>query len=163
MPLVAALLLMISGAAHADMTADVDTIRWISINNGGLLAASENYQAGISVGAIAPGDIDSIGKSSNYWTILGFWQTDIEADCYVDVGNANGQSGVDIDDVVYLIAYIFQGGPPPVPYTVASGDATCDCQVDNDDVVYLIAYIYSGGPPPCECEEWLDNCGWIRK
>ncbi len=163
MPLVAALLLMISGQLHAESMANPDTVRWISINNGGLLAASENYQAGITIGVIAPGDIDSIGKSTNYWTILGFWQTDIEADCDVIIGDANGIGGVDIDDVVYLIAYIFQGGPAPVPYTVASGDASCDCQVDNDDVVYLIAYIYSGGPPPCACEEWLEECGWIRK
>jgi hypothetical protein len=48
--------------------------------------------------------------------------------------------------VVYLIAYIFSGGPAPVPY--AAGDADCSGDVDIDDVVYLIAYIFSGGPPP---------------
>ena len=30
-------------------------------------------------------------------------------------GDANGDGAVDIDDVVYLIAYIFSGGPPPDP------------------------------------------------
>ena len=30
-------------------------------------------------------------------------------------GDANGMGGVDIDDVVYLISYIFSGGPAPVP------------------------------------------------
>ena len=62
------------------------------------------------------------------------------------VGDADGSSEVDIDDVVYLIAYIFSGGPPPDP--LESGDADCSGDVDIDDVVYLIAYIFSGGPEP---------------
>jgi len=79
--------------------------------------------------------------------------------CNILIGDANGSMGLDIDDVVYLIAYIFSGGPPPTPYAVASGDATCDCVVDIDDVVYLIAYIFSGGPPPCSCTDWVAICG----
>jgi hypothetical protein len=81
------------------------------------------------------------------------------------VGDADGSGGanpIDIDDAVYLIAYIFSEGPAPVPYGVASGDATCDCAVDIDDVVYLIAYIFSDGNPPCSAEEWFGNCGPIR-
>ncbi len=61
-------------------------------------------------------------------------------------GDADGSGTVDIDDVVFLIAYIFSGGPEPVPY--AAGDADCSGAVDIDDVVYLIAYIFSGGPEP---------------
>lgn len=58
-------------------------------------------------------------------------------------GDCNCDGGVDIDDVVYLIAYIFSGGYEPH----ANPDCTGD--VDIDDVVYLIAYIFSGGPAPC--------------
>jgi hypothetical protein len=63
-------------------------------------------------------------------------------------GDADGSAAVDIDDVVFLIAYIFSGGPEPVPYE--SGDADCSGAIDIDDVVYLIAYIFSGGPAPCD-------------
>ncbi|MCK4657786.1 MAG: hypothetical protein KAT85_12160, partial [candidate division Zixibacteria bacterium] len=63
-------------------------------------------------------------------------------------GDADASGEVDIDDVVYLIAYIFAGGPAPVPYE--AGDANCAGGVDIDDVVYLIAYIFSGGPDPCD-------------
>jgi hypothetical protein len=92
------------------------------------------------------------------------WSFDNEIDCYTwppifVTGDANGSGDIDIDDVVYLIAYIFSGGPEPVPYPVASGDATCDCTIDIDDPVYEIAYIFSGGPPPCDCWEWRDLCG----
>jgi hypothetical protein len=82
--------------------------------------------------------------------------------CDAIIGDANGSGGanpIDIDDAVYLIAYIFSEGPAPTPYEVASGDASCDCTVDIDDVVYLIAYIFSEGPPPCTCEEWVAACG----
>ncbi len=62
-------------------------------------------------------------------------------------GDANASAQVDIDDVVFLIAYIFQGGPAPTP--LEAGDANCSGGIDIDDVVYLIAYIFQGGPVPC--------------
>jgi hypothetical protein len=65
-------------------------------------------------------------------------------------GNSDASGEVDVDDVVYLIAYIFSGGPEPIPYE--SGDADCSDGVDIDDVVYLIAYIFSGGNAPCDTD-----------
>ena len=62
-------------------------------------------------------------------------------------GDADGSRSVDISDAVYLIAYIFGGGPEPCPYQ--SGDANCSGSVDISDAVYLIAYIFSGGLAPC--------------
>jgi hypothetical protein len=62
-------------------------------------------------------------------------------------GDADSSEGVDIDDVVYLLAYIFTDGPAPDP--LEAGDADCTGEIDIDDAVYLIAYIFSGGPEPC--------------
>lgn len=64
-------------------------------------------------------------------------------------GDADGSGFVDIDDIVYLIAYIFSGGPAPIP-DECYGDADASGGVDIDDVVYLIAYVFSGGPAPVE-------------
>lgn len=61
-------------------------------------------------------------------------------------GDADGSGGVDIDDVVFLINFIFAGGEAPDPYE--AGDADCTGAIDIDDVVYVIAYIFSGGPEP---------------
>ncbi len=70
--------------------------------------------------------------------------------CDYICGDADGSRTVDIDDVVFLVGYIFAGGNPPDP--IEAGDADCSGGVDIDDVVYLIAYIFSGGPEPCaEC------------
>ena len=68
--------------------------------------------------------------------------------CDYVCGDADHSSGVDISDAVYLISYIFGGGPAPDP--VLSGDADCSGDTpDISDVVYLIAYIFAGGPSPC--------------
>jgi len=63
-------------------------------------------------------------------------------------GDNDASGAVDIDDVVYLLNYIFAGGPAPDP--LGSGDADCSGDVDIDDVVYLIQYIFAGGPAPCD-------------
>jgi hypothetical protein len=65
-------------------------------------------------------------------------------------GDTDTSGEVDIDDVVYLIAYIFSGGPPPEPFD--SGDADCSGDVDIDDIVYLITYIFSSGKAPCDTD-----------
>ena len=74
-----------------------------------------------------------------------------QALAYVWRGDADGSTTIDIDDVVYLINYIFSGGPPPESVYYDSGNANCsgdDPTVDIDDVVYLIGYVFSGGPSP---------------
>jgi hypothetical protein len=65
-------------------------------------------------------------------------------------GDANGSGGVDIDDAVSLIGYIFSSGPAPEP--LEAGDVNCSGGIDIDDAVYLINYIFSGGSAPCDTD-----------
>ncbi len=62
-------------------------------------------------------------------------------------GDVNHDSVIDVGDVVYLINYLYEGGPEPVPWE--AGDVNCDGTIDLSDVVYLINYLYREGPPPC--------------
>jgi hypothetical protein len=62
-------------------------------------------------------------------------------------GDADGNDIVNISDAVYLISYIFGGGPPPDP--LLAGDCDCSDIVNISDAVYLISYIFGGGPEPC--------------
>ncbi len=64
-----------------------------------------------------------------------------------ECGDANGSGAISISDVVYLINYIFSGGPAPNP--VFSADANCSGGVNISDAVYLINYIFTGGAAPC--------------
>ncbi len=62
-------------------------------------------------------------------------------------GDADGNLFISVSDAVYLLYYIFAGGPAPAPLEV--GDVNCDGIVSISDVVYLINYIFAGGPAPC--------------
>ena len=65
-------------------------------------------------------------------------------------GDANADCSRDISDAVYLVGYIFGGGPAPVP--LAAGDVNGDCAIDISDVVYYIQWIFASGPEPlCGC------------
>ena len=64
---------------------------------------------------------------------------------YVE-GDANGDGIANVADGVYIINYVFKGGPAPEPLTAA--DANCDGSANVADAVYLINYIFNGGPAP---------------
>ena len=65
---------------------------------------------------------------------------------YIKTGDANGDGNLSVSDVVYLVNYLFKGGPPPDP--LEAGDANCDGLVNVADVIYLINYLFKGGPAP---------------
>ncbi len=86
-------------------------------------------------------------RAANHCGQSGFSAISSFRACGVVHGDINGIAGIDIDDVVYMIAYIFSAGPPPDPYW--SGDVDCTTFVDIDDAVHLIEYIFTSGAPPC--------------
>jgi hypothetical protein len=61
-------------------------------------------------------------------------------------GDVNKDGVINASDVIYLMNYLFFGGP--APYPLALGDANCDGVVDIADVVYIINYLFVGGPLP---------------
>ena len=62
-------------------------------------------------------------------------------------GDAASDGAINVADAVYLINYIFKGGPPPaIP---DAGDANCDGSTNIADAVYLIDHVFQGGPAPC--------------
>jgi hypothetical protein len=63
------------------------------------------------------------------------------------LGDADGNGQVSIGDAVFIINYIFGGGPAPDPLSLA--DADCSGGVSIGDAVYIINYIFGGGPAPC--------------
>jgi uncharacterized Ntn-hydrolase superfamily protein len=66
---------------------------------------------------------------------------------YYRCGDANADGSANVGDAVYMIAYIFSGGPPPWP--IDAGDANCDGGNNVGDAVYLISYVFNSGPAPC--------------
>jgi len=76
-----------------------------------------------------------------------------------DANDDNDDEQYNVGDAVYIITYVFKGGPPPTPWPICSGDPNGDCQVNVGDAVYLINYVFKGGPAPATCEEWRDGGG----
>jgi hypothetical protein len=68
--------------------------------------------------------------------------------CDFICGDTNDDDDVNIGDAVFLISYVFKGGPAPDPECV--GDANGDGDPNVGDAVYLIAYVFKGGPPAVE-------------
>ncbi|MFH1892916.1 MAG: dockerin type I domain-containing protein [Candidatus Zixiibacteriota bacterium] len=122
--------------------ATAEEINWQVISSGGTDATSENF---VLLGTVSQTAVD-MSSSANYRLFHGYWQEFGSTDFIC--GDVDASGAVDIDDVVYLIQYIFAGGPAPDP--LESGDADCSGAIDIDDVVYLITYIFSGGNAPCD-------------
>jgi hypothetical protein len=64
-------------------------------------------------------------------------------------GDADYNGIYNVSDAVYLIGFIFGGGPPPQP-VMLGGDFDCNSIVNVSDVVSIIGYIFGGGPG-CQC------------
>ncbi len=98
-------------------------------------------ESAINLDAINPEYVDSLGKGllnpEGALTMLANFIC----------GDTDGSSQVTISDAVYIINYIFAGGPPPVPSM--AGDCDCSGMITISDAVYLITYIFSSGNPPC--------------
>lgn len=62
------------------------------------------------------------------------------------IGDANNDGMINITDVIYLVGYIFSGGPAPDPLRI--GDADCNGLVNISDAVFLVNYIFGSGPAP---------------
>lgn len=66
-----------------------------------------------------------------------------------DVDHSDGGTPIDIADLVYLVDYMFNGGPEPPCLQEADIDAGGG--VDISDLVYLVDFMFSGGPAPPPC------------
>jgi hypothetical protein len=67
-------------------------------------------------------------------------------------GDVDNDGQINIEDVVFLINYLFREGSPPD--FLELGDVNGDCVVDIGDVVYLINYLFRDGPLP------ENGCAW---
>jgi len=103
----------------------------------------QRYNGGCDLSIFAGGQSSAIGPgtSTNFNLYAGFVYPIV-----VKCGDANADGKITVSDVVYLVNYLFKGGPIPKPYE--AGEANCDGKVTISDVVYLVNYLFKGGPVP---------------
>ena len=84
----------------------------------------------------------------------------------LDNGDTNGDLSLDLLDGVYLLDYIFLGGPEPVPIAcglgaevIQNGDVNGDGELDLTDPVRILEHLIGGGPAPVPCDGLLGQGG----
>ena len=80
------------------------------------------------------------------WEELHDNQWDIYYRLYYLCGDADGTRKINLTDIIYLVNYLFKGGPKPYP--LESGDASGDGKINLTDIIYLVNYLFKGGPAP---------------
>lgn len=74
--------------------------------------------------------------------------TNLTGETVYECGDINGSGGPpNIADLVYLVDYMFVGGPPPPDLNLADVDGSGG-DLDISDLVYLVDYMFNGGPTP---------------
>jgi len=75
-------------------------------------------------------------------------------------GDVNSDGDLDLSDPIYLLSYLYSGGPEPAPIACATaysdllnGDSNGDGDLDVSDPINLLSFLFSGGPGP------VDACG----
>ena len=68
-------------------------------------------------------------------------------------GDVDGDSGaqVTISDLVYLVDFMFNQGPPAPCPEEANIDGSVSETPDITDLVHLVDYMFNAGPPPADC------------
>jgi hypothetical protein len=69
-------------------------------------------------------------------------------------GDVNSDGKVNVADVVFLVHYLYRGGPPPAPLTYSDFDS--DFDVDESDILCAVDYLYRKGDPPATPLELLE-------
>jgi hypothetical protein len=120
---------------------------------------SLDYGFGIAVDGSGNAYVTGYTWSSNFPTLNPYQTDQSDWDAFVtklswtpnyDCGDVNTDEQIDLRDAVFLINYIFVGGPAPQLLSLA--DVNCSGSINIADCVYLIRYIFSHGPAPCaEC------------
>jgi hypothetical protein len=71
--------------------------------------------------------------------------------------DVNGDEKRDVSDGIYLLAFLFSGGPEPVRLKVGdvvldvpNGNCNGEGRIDISDAVYLLVWLFNGGPDPVE-------------
>ena len=94
-----------------------------------------------------------------YWRVKPEGQSEYETlypfnlalvDC-IRRGNVNHDPAgqIDISDLVYLVDYMFTGGPAAPNFDEANVDGFVG--IDISDLVFLVDYMFTGGPEPPPC------------
>ena len=129
-----------------------EQINWQVVSSGGTKGSSASFGLQGTVGQTAVGS----GSSTSYGLGHGYWQPLVSSGdcCDIRADIDHNGSGPDIADLVYMVNFMFNGGPEPPCNTPDYLEADVDGNgtgPDIGDLVYLVNYMFNGGPAPIPC------------
>jgi hypothetical protein len=130
--------------------ADSGTVSYLLNTNNTAISLVLSREVGGNPSSVATADLDGDGDldpAVTDFSTAGGVTVLINQDREYIRGDANDDGNINVGDAVFIINYIFRGGPPPNHPEAA--EANCDGNINVGDAVYIISYIFRGGPPPC--------------
>jgi hypothetical protein len=110
--------------------------RFVYDQQGNNITGIDPHLGGTLPGCIIPGDVVNVrGANFHDGSVSIRQKFGVYADC-------NGDGRFNIADIVYLISYVFGGGPAPLDYLHGNFDG--DNGLTIADVVFLISYMFGG-------------------
>ncbi|MDX9856758.1 MAG: PQQ-dependent sugar dehydrogenase [candidate division Zixibacteria bacterium] len=73
--------------------------------------------------------------------------------CIGTTGNVNADSeeAIDLSDLIWLVNYLFLGGPSPDCPAEANTNGDSGGSIDLSDLIHLVNYLFLGGSAPADC------------
>ena len=62
--------------------------------------------------------------------------------------------GITVADIVYLVNFLWKGGPEPPCWNEANVNASTDMSVNVADAVYMVRWLWQGGAAPPHCKDY---------
>ncbi len=123
-------------------------ILWSSINSGAELnMSSTNYKMKATSGQLTIGQ----SESENFKVGAGVWyEVPSGPLCTAKPGDANADSKVNLQDIIFKVNYLFKGGTKPNP--ICGGDDNADTKVNLQDLIYEVNYLFKGGAAPLKSD-----------
>ena len=115
---------------------------------------SLSFDVGTYIWATPATDSDSARIRVMVWDNVGNEASD-ESDAPFTVwtppqirGDVNMDYVVNSSDIIYLVNFVFKGGPAPRG-GVAVADNNCDTNISNADIILMINFVFKAGPELC--------------
>jgi len=83
-------------------------------------------------------------------TLIGAYEVDCMC-CVLRGDVVDTTEFVLVNDLVFLVDYLFKGGPAPDCPEEGDCAVPLDGNILINDVVFLVDFLFKGGPPPPEC------------
>ncbi|MFH1686670.1 MAG: PKD domain-containing protein [bacterium] len=112
---------------------------------GDLCSVEHTYQAN--------GDYPITVRATDVWQYQTGWSDPYTQSigCCVVMGDIVPSGEINIEDLVYLVNYMFNQGPVPVCLDAADIDGNGEGP-NIADLVYLVNYMFNQGPDPASCQ-----------